>query len=296
MVPDVTVVGSPLDTGGAQYQARREAMLARLSELDAEHAKALAGGGPKYVQRHRDRGKLTVRERIELLIDPDSPLLELSALAGYGTGFPVGGSTVTAIGVISGTECLISASDPTVRGGSSNPWTLRKSLRAMQIAIENRLPLVNLVESGGADLPTQKEIFIPGGQIFRDLTRMSAAGIPTIALVFGNSTAGGAYVPGMSDYVVMIDGRSKVFLAGPPLVKMATGEESDDESLGGASMHSRQSGLADFLAVDEHDALRIGRSIVARLNWRNPAGQPPLRPAPPAHDPDELLGIVPEDL
>src|SRR5215469_15860263 len=297
MVPDVTVVGSPLDTGGAQYQARREAMLARLSELDAEHAKALAGGGPKYVQRHRDRGKLTVRERIELLIDPDSPLLELSALAGYGTGFPVGGSTVTAIGVISGTECLISASDPTVRGGSSNPWTLRKSLRAMQIAMENRLPLVNLVESGGADLPTQKEIFIPGGQIFRDLTRMSAAGIPTIALVFGNSTAGGAYVPGMSDYVVMIEQRSKVFLAGPPLVKMATGEESDDESLGGASMHSRQSGLADFLAVDEHDALRIGRSVVARLNWGNPGR---LRrtetPAEPKLDPDELLGIVPEDL
>ena len=167
----------------------------------------------------------------------------------------------------------------------------------MQIAIENRLPLVNLVESGGADLPTQKEIFIPGGQIFRDLTRMSAAGIPTIALVFGNSTAGGAYVPGMSDYVVMIEQRSKVFLAGPPLVKMATGEESDDESLGGASMHSRQSGLADFLAVDEHDALRIGRSIVARLNWGNPGR---LRrtetPAEPKLDPDELLGIVPEDL
>src|SRR5215469_14648452 len=198
MVPDVTVVGSPLDTGGAQYQARREAMLAKLSELDVEHAKALAGGGPKYVQRHRDRGKLTVRERVELLIDPDSPLI------GYGTGFPVGGSGVNAIGVIEGALCMISASDPTVRGGSTNPWSLRKSLRSMQIAIENRLPLVNLVESGGADLPTQKEIFIPGGQIFRDLTRMSAAGIPTIALVFGNSTAGGAYVPGMSDYVVMI--------------------------------------------------------------------------------------------
>src|SRR5581483_10600740 len=142
------------------------------------------------------------------------------------------------------------------------------SLRGMQIAIENRLPLVNLVESGGADLPTQKEIFIPGGQIFRDLTRMSAAGIPTIALVFGNSTAGGAYVPGMSDYVVMIEGRSKVFLAGPPLVKMATGEEASDEELGGASMHARVSGLADFLAVDEVDAIRLGRQIVSRLNHR----------------------------
>jgi len=292
----VTVLASALDTHSGQYAGRRAAMLAKLDELAAEHAKALAGGGPKYVKRHRDRGKLTVRERIELLIDPDSPFLELSALAGYGTGFPVGGSGVNGIGVISGTECLISGSDPTVRGGSTNPWSLRKSLRSMQIAIENRLPLVNLVESGGADLPTQKEIFIPGGQIFRDLTRMSAAGIPTIALVFGNSTAGGAYVPGMSDYVVMIDGRSKVFLAGPPLVKMATGEESDDESLGGGSMHARQSGLADFLADTEHDALRIGRSIVARLNWRTPGPGPTRTPAEPLHDQDELLGIVPEDL
>jgi acetyl-CoA carboxylase carboxyltransferase component len=294
MVSDVTVLGSRLDTGGAQYQARREAMLAKLAELDAEHAKAIGGGGPKYVQRHRDRGKLTVRERIELLIDPDSPFLELSALAGYGTGFPVGGSGVNGIGVVEGTLVMISGSDPTVRGGSTNPWSLRKSLRGMQIAIENRLPLINLVESGGADLPTQKDIFIPGGQIFRDLTRMSAAGIPTIALVFGNSTAGGAYVPGMSDYVVMIDGRSKVFLAGPPLVKMATGEESDDESLGGASMHARQSGLADFLAENEHDALRIGRSIVRRLNLGQSVATE--KPEEPRYDAEGLLGIVPEDL
>jgi len=318
IVPHVTVLASSLDTGGQQYASRRAAMLAKLDELAAEHAKALAGGGPRYVERHRARGKLTVRERVELLIDPDSPFLELSPLAGYGTGFPVGGSGVNGIGVVRDTICMISASDPTVRGGSTNPWSLRKSIRSMQIAMENRLPLVNLVESGGADLPTQKEIFIPGGQIFRDLTAMSAAGIPTIALVFGNSTAGGAYVPGMSDYVVMIDGRSKVFLAGPPLVKMATGEESDDESLGGASMHARQSGLADFLAEDEHDALRIGRSIVARLNWRNLGAGRALRsalstgaglsasggtglapgsaPAGPLYDADELLGIVPEDL
>jgi acetyl-CoA carboxylase carboxyltransferase component len=308
-------------------------MLGKLAELDAEHAKAIGGGGPKYVQRHRDRGKLTVRERIELLVDPDSPFLELSALAGYGTGFPVGGSGVNGIGVVEGTLCLISGSDPTVRGGSTNPWSLRKSIRGMQIAIENRLPLINLVESGGADLPTQKEIFIPGGQIFRDLTRMSAAGIPTIALVFGNSTAGGAYVPGMSDYVVMIDGRSKVFLAGPPLVKMATGEESDDESLGGASMHARQSGLTDYLAETEPDALRLGRSIVASLHWNDGPIATPVAgqghgpswsqgapdwsqggqtagavrggqdgvgahgvPVEPLYDAEELLGIVPEDL
>ncbi len=185
----MTVLRSALDVGSAQYAGRRAAMLAKVDELHVEHARALAGGGPKYVQRHRDRGKLTVRERVELLIDPDSPFLELSPLAGHGTGFPVGGSGVNGIGVVTGTEVMISASDPTVRGGATNPWSLRKSLRSMQIAIENRLPLVNLVESGGADLPTQKEIFIPGGQIFRDLTQMSAAGIPTIALVFGNSTA-----------------------------------------------------------------------------------------------------------
>src|SRR5258707_9457422 len=259
MVPVVTVLASVLDTGSAEYAARRAAMLAKLGELDAEHAKALGGGGPKYVKRHRDRGKLTVRERVELLIDPDSPFLELSALAGHGTGFPVGGSGVSGVGVISGTEAMISASDPTVRGGATKPWSLRKSLRSMQIAIENRLPLVNVVESAGAALQTQKEIFIPGGQIFRDLTRMSAAGIPTIALVFGNSTAGGAYIPGMSDYVVMVDGGAKVFLAGPPLVKMATGEDADGESLGGASMHARLSGLADYFAVDERDAIRLGR-------------------------------------
>jgi acyl-CoA carboxylase subunit beta len=292
----VTILASALDTRSAQYTARRAAMLARLAELDAEHARALAGGGPKYVERHRARGKLLARERIELLVDPDSPFLELSPLAGYGTEFPVGGSVVTGIGVVSDTECVLIASDPTVRGGSTNPWTLRKVLRASDIALQNRLPLINLVESGGADLPTQKEIFIPGGQIFRDLTRMSAAGIPTIALVFGSSTAGGAYLPGMSDYVVMVQDRAKVFLGGPPLVKMATGEESDDESLGGAAMHARQSGLADYLAADEHDALRIGRSIVARLN-RRPAGARPDGPAPgPRHSENELLGIVPEDL
>jgi acyl-CoA carboxylase subunit beta len=296
----VSILASALDTRGAEYAARREAMLARLAELDAEHAKALAGGGPRYTERHRSRGKLLARERIELLIDPDSPFLELSPLAGYGTGFPVGGSVVTGIGVVSDTECVLIASDPTVRGGSTNPWTLRKTLRASGIALQGRLPVINLVESGGADLPTQKEIFIPGGQIFRDLTRLSAAGIPTIALVFGSSTAGGAYLPGMSDYVVMVADQAKVFLGGPPLVKMATGEESDDESLGGAGMHARQSGLADFLAADEHDALRTGRAIVARLGRNAPGpghgGRAAQEAPPPVHSEDELLGIVPEDL
>ncbi|MBP2705773.1 acyl-CoA carboxylase subunit beta [Microbispora sp. RL4-1S] len=291
----MTVLMSRLDTSGAEYGARREAMLAKLAELEAEQAKAVAGGGPAYVDRHRERGRLLARERIELLVDPGSPFLELSPLAAWGTEFPVGASVVTGIGVVEGVECVIIANDPTVRGGASNPWTLRKTLRAADIAFENRMPLINLVESGGADLPTQKEIFIPGGRVFRDLTRLSAAGIPTIALVFGSSTAGGAYVPGLSDHVVMVRDHAKVFLGGPPLVKMATGEESDDESLGGALMHARVSGLADHLAADEHDALRIGRRIVRRLNWRKAAGPVPAG-APPRYDEDELLGVVPEDL
>src|SRR4051794_12949599 len=181
----VTVHRSTLDPASVQFTTNRAAMLQALAELDAEHARALAGGGEKAVARHRKRGKLLPRERIELLIDPDSPFLELSPLAAWGSDFAVGASVVTGVGVIEDVECVLIANDPTVRGGASNPWTLKKTLRAMQIARENRLPLINLVESGGADLPTQKEIFIPGGQIFRDLTRLSAAGIPTIALVFG---------------------------------------------------------------------------------------------------------------
>jgi acetyl-CoA carboxylase carboxyltransferase component len=309
---------------------RRAAMLAKLAALDAEHAKAVEGGGEKYVARHRERGKLTARERVELLVDEGSAFLELSPLAGWGSDFKVGASVVTGIGVVEGVECMIIANDPTVRGGASNPWTVKKVFRAAQIARENRLPSINLVESGGADLPTQKEIFIPGGDLFRGLTKASAAKTPTIALVFGNSTAGGAYVPGMSDYVVMVKEQAKVFLGGPPLVKMATGEESDDESLGGAEMHARISGLADYLAVDERDAIRIGRRIVARLNWRkatprtsyvlaatgtstydvpgSPSGTSYVPAATattsydasayaePDQDPEGLLDLIPEDL
>ncbi|MCQ6553852.1 acyl-CoA carboxylase subunit beta [Streptomyces sp. C10-9-1] len=291
----MTVLGTAVDPTSPEHSARRAAMLARLTDLDAEHAGALAGGGPKYVARHRARGKLLARERIELLVDPDSPFLELSPLAGWGSDYPVGASVVTGIGVVEGVECLITANDPTVRGGASNPWTLKKILRANEIASANRLPVVSLVESGGADLPSQKEIFIPGGALFRDLTRLSAAGIPTVAVVFGNSTAGGAYVPGMSDHTVMIKERSKVFLGGPPLVRMATGEVSDDESLGGAEMHARTSGLADHYAVDEQDALRQARRIVARLNHRKAHPDPPAA-EPPRYPGEELLGIVPEDL
>jgi acetyl-CoA carboxylase carboxyltransferase component len=292
----MTVLRSAIDPSTPEYAANRAALLAKIAELDAEHAKAVAGGGPKYVERHHARGKLLARERIELLLDPGSPFLEVSPLAAWGSDYTVGASVVTGVGVVNGVECVLNASDPTVRGGASNPYTLKKVLRANQIALENRLPVIGLVESGGADLPTQKEIFIPGGQMFRDLTRLSAAGIPTLALVFGNSTAGGAYIPGMSDHVVMVADRAKVFLAGPPLVKMATGEDADDESLGGADMHSRTSGLADYFAVDEPDAIRIGRQIVGRLNWRKLGPSPKPDPAPPRYAEDELLGIVPTDL
>lgn len=291
----MTILSSVLDPHSPAYTDAAGTMTTKLAELDTELAKALAGGGEKYVQRHHGRGKLTPRERIELLVDEDSPFLELCPLAGYGSNYQVGASLVIGIGVVEGVEVMIVANDPTVKGGTSNPWTIRKSFRANQIALENRLPVISLVESGGADLTTQKDIFIPGGRQFRDLTRLSAAGIPTIALVFGNSTAGGAYIPGMSDHVVMIKERSKVFLAGPPLVKMATGEEADDESLGGADMHARTSGLADYLAVDEADALRIGRRIVARLNWRK-HGPAPAPVVEPVFDAEELIGIVPADL
>ncbi|GIE33977.1 acetyl-CoA carboxylase carboxyltransferase subunit [Actinoplanes italicus] len=285
-----------VDSTSPGYAANREAMLERVADLAEQQATALAGGGPKAVERHHRRGKLTARERIELLVDPDSPFLELGVLAGWGTDFTVGGSVVTGLGVIEGVECMIIAHDPTVKGGASNPVTVRKIFRANQIAGQNRLPTVTLVESGGADLQTQKDIFIPGGAVFRNLTVASADRRPTIALVFGNSTAGGAYVPGMSDYTVMVKGGAKVFLGGPPLVRMATGEESDDESLGGAEMHARTSGLADYLAVDELDALRIGRSIVRRLNWRKAGPAPRREYAEPLLDTEDLLGIVPSDL
>ncbi|MCF8612071.1 acyl-CoA carboxylase subunit beta [Gordonia sp. HY285] len=291
----MTVLKSRIDTGADEFIANVEAMNAKLADLDVEFRTVLVGGGEKYVERHRKRGKMTARERIELLVDEDSPFLELCALAAHGSQFTVGASVVVGIGVVHGVECMLVANDPTVKGGTSNPWTLRKILRANDIALANRLPVISLVESGGADLPTQKEVFVPGGRLFRDLTRLSAAGIPTIALVFGNSTAGGAYVPGMSDHVVMIKDQSKVFLGGPPLVKMATGEVSDDEELGGAEMHARVSGLSDYLAADEQDALRIGRRIVARLNWRK-RGPEPVAVAEPLYDAEDLLGIVPCDL
>jgi acyl-CoA carboxylase subunit beta len=286
---------SAVSSATDEFRANAAAMEAQLALHAEQLALVNAGGGAKYVDRHRRRGKLLARERVEALLDAGAPFLELSPLAGWGSEFPLGGGLVTGIGVVEGVECLLVANDPTVRGGAFSPITMRKTLRAFQIARENRLPLIYLVESGGADLPTQSEIFIPGGQQFHDITELSAMGIPTIAIVFGSSTAGGAYFPGMSDYIVMIKERSKVFLGGPPLVKMATGEESDDESLGGADMHARVSGLADYFAIDELDAIRLGRQVVRRLNLRKRGPGPRGAGLPPRLDPEHLLGIPSAD-
>jgi acetyl-CoA carboxylase carboxyltransferase component len=291
----MTLLTSDVDATSETYRRNREEQSAAVAALNEQLRLVAAGGGERYVKRHHDRGRLLARERIELLVDRDAPFMELSALAAWGTEFTVGAAIVTGVGVICDVECMIIAHDPTVRGGTMNPYTLRKNLRALEIARVNRLPVVYLVESGGADLPTQAEIFVQAGKIFHDLTELSAMGIPTIALVFGNSTAGGAYVPGMCDYAVLVDKQAKVFLGGPPLVKMATGEDADDEALGGADMHTRISGLGDFLAVDEVDAIRIGRDIVAHLNWHK-LGPGPTQPGDePLYDAEELLGIASVD-
>jgi acetyl-CoA carboxylase carboxyltransferase component len=290
------VLGSDLRRDDAVYLGNLTRSQELLGELDVQLQAALGGGGPRYVERHHGRGRLLPRERIELLVDRDSAFLELMTLAGYGSDYAVGAGIVCGVGVVEGVECMVVANDPTVRGGAINPYSAKKVGRALQISRENRLPMIHLTESAGADLPTQAEIFSPGGAMFRDLTRSSAAKVPVISLVFGSSTAGGAYVPGMSDHVVMVAGNASVYLAGPPLVKMATGEDSDDESLGGADMHARVSGLADHLAVDEHDAIRLGRQIVRRLGWRKQGPGPTEVPDEPLHDPQELLGIAPSDL
>ena len=292
----MTTLTTALDPRSMSYVDNRGAMLDRLTELAEALDAARGGGGEKYVARHHTRGKLLPRERIELLIDRDSPFLELCAVAGWGSDYPTGASVVTGIGVVEGVECVLIANDPTVRGGAVNPYTLKKTHRAGDIAAANRLPMINLVESAGADLPAQAEIFVPGGRAFRDLTRLSAAGVPTVTAVFGNATAGGAYVPGMSDYTIFVRGQAKVFLGGPPLVKMATGEDADDETLGGANMHATRSGLADFLAEDERDAIRLVRQCVRRLNWRKLGPPPRGLGTGPKYDPEELLGIPSADL
>jgi len=291
------VLESKIDRGSETFRANRETALQRLEAIDEALAKANAGGGEKYTKRHTDRGKLLPRQRIELLLDRDSHFLEIGALAGVGMkGEPPGTSVVGGVGTVSGVECVIVASEATVKGGAVTPMSLTKSGRLAEIAHQNRLVSVSLIESAGADLPNQDQIFVKGGAGFRSLTRRSEQRIPTVCLVFGSSTAGGAYLPGMSDYVVMVKEEAKVYLAGPPLVKMATGEETDHEELGGARMHSTQSGVSDYLADDELDAIRLGREIVSHLEWEKGAYPAPRPIEEPIHDAEDLLGIASADV
>jgi acetyl-CoA carboxylase carboxyltransferase component len=272
-------------------------MQTALVRLRAELQRSTQGGGEKYVKRHQERGKLLPRDRVEMLLDEGSYFLEIAPLAGYGmeNEFP-GAGVIGGVGVVCGRECLITANEATAKGGATSEAGLWKNARLADIARINHLPGIMLVESAGADLPVQSKIFVAGGRGFREITRRSKERIPTISVVFGSSTAGGAYLPGMSDYVVMVKKQAQVFLAGPPLVKMATGEISDEESLGGAEMHSRVSGLSDYLAEDELDAIRIAREIVSHFNRPKPAGpnRGPIRD--PLYDPDELLGIASADV
>jgi acetyl-CoA carboxylase carboxyltransferase component len=289
----MTVLKSTLDVESDQYVIDHAAMLAALQPLAVLAQSVLAAGGEKAVARHHSRGKLLARERVDLLLDEDTPFLELSIFAGaHEPDEPPGGRLITGIGQVSGVECLVIANQATVKGGSMSPSAVAKQLRALEIAKRNRLPVLALVESGGADLPRQADIFVPGGQTFREMTRLSAAGIPTISLVFGSSTAGGAYMPGMSEYTVFVAGNASVYLAGPPLVKMAINEDVDDEALGGAEMHARVSGLADYLAADERDALRIGRQIVADLGWAKAGPGPSLVADDPLYPAEQLRGCA----
>ncbi len=298
-----------IDPNSEGFRANSEAMGNLLRDIDEQLELARAGGGERSVERLRSRGKMMVRERIELLLDRDSPFLELCPLAGWGTDYAVGGGFVTGIGVVSGVESIIAANDPTVLSGAITPIVGKKIDRALEVSRLNRLPYIQFVESAGADLrprggggSAEDEMrrqlghFAESGRLFHDITELSAMRIPTMSVVFGSSTAGGAYQPGMSDYNIFVRGRSKVFLGGPPLVKMATGEDSDDEELGGAEMHATKSGLADYLAEDEIDALRMARSVMAHLNWRKLGPGPSLPPDEPLYDREELLGLLPVDL
>ena len=303
-------LGSNVDTRDPAFQANRAGMLALLGEVERLLQQASEGGGPRAIERHRSRGKLLARERVALLLDPDTPFLEISPLAGYMTNYNVGGGMVLGIGVVEGTECVILANDPTDLGGAMTSLSIRKLMRALEIARLNHMPYIQFVESAGGDLrglaPGEDpeavmrrnlDHFAETGRMFHDITELSARGIPTISVVFGSSTAGGAYQPGLSDYNIFVRGGAKVFLGGPPLVKVATGEDADDEELGGAEMHATTSGLADYLADDELQAIRMARDVVAHLHWRK-LGPGPVTsdPEPPLHDPEELLGLMPVDL
>ena len=304
-------IKSNLDTNSKEFSQNKEMMLDKISFLDELLDKAKLGGGKHHHERLAKRGKMPVRERVFNLLDPDTPFLEIAPFAAYGTEFTVGGGCVCGIGVVAGTECVIFANDPSVLAGAMTVYVGEKWNRAMEIARVNRLPYINFVESAGGDLrmgtgkkgdqpPIAPTIghthFAATGRFFYDMTELSKMRIPVISVVFGSSTAGGAYQPGMSDYNIFVKDQAKVFLAGPPLVKMATGEESDDETLGGAKMHSEVSGLSDYLAEDEMDAIRLCRNVVSHLHWEKEGKEPTLVGDEPTLDPEELLGLVDEDL
>ena len=303
------VLQSTLDVRSEAFQQNRSDMQAALDVLDGLQAEAAEGGGPEAMARLASRNKMPIRERVARALDPDTPFLEISSIAAWRSPFAVGSGFVLGIGVISGVECVILGHDPSVRAGAFNAFNSKKLMRGLEIARENRLPYVQFVESAGADLRGQQGDedpeaviqrdeghFAESGRLFYEITELSKMRIPTVSLVFGASTAGGAYQPGMSDYNIFIRNQSKVFLGGPPLVKMATGEDADEESLGGADMHCTVSGLGDYLAEDEMDGIRILREVMTHLNWRKLGPGPSLPVDEPVHDPEDLLGMVSKDL
>ena len=300
-----------LDTRSEDYQKNKAMMLEKLDFIDDLLDQAELGGGAYHHERLAKRGKMPIRERIMNVIDDDSPFLEISPFAGYGTDYTVGGGCVSGRGMGSGVECVICGNDPSVKAGAMTVYVGEKWRRAIEISRENKIPFISFVESAGGDLsmgtggksgqapiaPTiQQTHFAATGRFFYEMTELSKLKIPVISVVFGSSTAGGAYQPGMSDYNIFIKDQSQVFLAGPPLVKAATGEESDAETLGGAQMHSEISGLSDYLAEDEMDALRICREVVSHLNWKKTGDAPKKEPLEPVYSQEELLGLISEDL
>lgn len=294
------VLQSEIDPRSEDFIANAEQMRDSVENLRTQQARIAEGGGTRAVQRHLARGKILPRERVRKLLDPGSPFLELSALAAldvYQDDVPAAG-IITGIGRISGRECVVVCNDATVKGGTYYPLTVKKHLRAQDIALENRLPCVYLVDSGGANLPNQDEVFADRqhfGRIFYNQANMSAAGIPQIAAVMGSCTAGGAYVPAMSDESIIVKEQGTIFLGGPPLVKAATGEEVSPEELGGADVHSRISGVCDYYAEDDAHALAIARRSIAHLAQPKRVALDVREPREPIHDPQELLGIVPRD-
>lgn len=290
-------IKSSVNPQSESYKDNYSSMQQRIAGLNDLLKKSAWQGEEKHIERARMAGKMLAKERVACLLDRDSLYLELMPLAGYGReSFALGGTIAAGIGRVNNKLCIINANIPTIKGGSIDEVTLMKAMRVNEIAIENRLPVIYLVESAGANLNEQAKIFNLGGNNFKEITKRSKLGIPSISVVFGNSTAGGAYIPGMSDYVIMVKKQAKVFLAGPPLVKMATGEDADEESLGGADMHSRISGVSDFLARDEQDALDTVRDLMSVLNFKNQDTEILQNVSPPVYSPDELLGIVSDDL